>query len=194
MRFHPTAIIAALFLVSCSSAPEAYNASGGAVTAIEARLIGDDEYARLQVETVNPLHAYESVLQKPRYYFIPLVVSGSIADGDIVSIEAIDIERSEGYEPARIWLRGDLLSYWDDYDLGAKANRRIEALVRANLPLGSQLGQDRSSVGDVIIAVIDYTGGKPEAWKAVLSINGELKEFGGQIETDAPFLVAPRMF
>lgn len=191
MRIHPATVAVAFFLVSCSSAP---NVPVIAITAVEARLIRDDEYARLQVETFNPFHAYESLLQKPKLYFVPIVVNGSIARGDVVSIEAIRIERSEDEEPARIWLRGDLLGYWSDYDLGGKVNQRIERIIRARLPSSRLLETGRSFVEDVIIAVVSSEGGKPEAWRAVLSVNGEPLEFSGSISPEAPFLSPPRMF
>lgn len=184
-------IAVAVLFTACVSGPDAPEV---AATAVETRLIREDEYIRLQVETFNPFHAYESILQKPKFYFIPIVVSGSIALGDEVSIKAIDIERSEGYEPARIWLRGDLLGYWADYDLGDKVNRRINSVIRANLPLSSLLGSGRSSFEDVVIAVIDSAGEKPISWRMIVAVNGEPLEFSGAIDAEAPFLVPPRMF
>ena len=191
MRILYSVLAAAFLVASCAVAP---TASGDLVTAIEARLITTAEYGHFKADLQNPFHAFESIVNKPKIYFIPIVLSGSIAMADVVTLEAVSVERGEASEAAKIWLRDDLTGYWADHDVGDKPNQRIKKIISDNVPISMALKAGRSSVRDIVVAVISTDGGKPETWRAVVSVNGEPLEFSGAIDAEAPFLEPPRMF
>lgn len=100
MRILSALLISAITLVSCAVAPVS---NAEISTAIEAKLITNDEFGRFRVDLQNPFHAFESIVNKPKIYFIPIVLGGSISMNDTVVLDSVSLERGESSESAQIW-------------------------------------------------------------------------------------------
>ena len=136
MRILSTLLLSALTFASCAVAPVS---NVEISTEIEAKLLTNDEFGRFRVDLQNPFHAFESIVNKPKIYFIPIVLSGSISMNDTVVLESVSVERGEASEAAKIWLRDDLTGYWADHDVGDKPNQRIKKIISDNVPISMAL-------------------------------------------------------